>query len=837
MLFKVVGGSLILIVAGAIAARVAVAVLPEGRWRTRLIVGATFLGWFLWGALRKSSVNHWDQGLADQIAIVMSSAIIAAFWTVPAWLVCRRYDRRAATLPPAPPHVPHTAPSTPEEEYHRWFNSARLDRTVCGALATRMALRIFPFFAAKVSDAQDSARAKFYLELAAASLSALAVMRASSKYPEHILRSQPHDAQKWLERCNAAFSEQDATAREAAATAAAAVAVSKAETDKGSPLNDLEREQITRDAKRASRVSSFRADGTVSGAASTATHAIGVFTSHEIFARDMTRSALRGGDLEETRNALTSALEADVKALTSGADAGALSDMPLWPAGEPEWAAANWAALRDGLSQAAGWNVWSRWYEDRLSGSISADTPELIFTGKPEAAWNDGSKAWAAYLQKSLTKIADAAPVPSKEEQLQAEARTAVLLRRTDLPVSLGHPALSYLGGLPKLPTDFDWPRDDVAADDEEETVALTFLAQIDLSELPQFDGRMLLPERGTLFFFCSSVFEGEGEPPCRVLYYPESAAALPQREPPPDLMPLAGDGGDYQAEWLKKGDDLHACVEFKYPVVFLTFKDYGFKNDPIGEELLVKSLCKALGPGVPEDASLRLSKDANVFAKDEDWPFNWSLIKHVTRAIISRVESDLRPNSYRKPVHDKTRDSLLNLLAAANRSQDRAAAAPPYLSPDPEHKAHFRRWWGWWANAVVKYEGLKKDVQHYNFQFPDDVAKAITHNIKLLAEQGETALAQAPRKYVENFARRNHWTTPGQGAFSMAIHQILGHGAAVQNAPEEHRDDVLLLQLHGDDAFFPWHDNCMCVLQLWIEKDALSKRDFSGVQATLECD
>jgi Flp pilus assembly protein TadB len=101
MLFKVVGGSLILIVAGAIAARVAVAVLPEGRWRTRLIVGATFLGWFLWGALRKSSVNHWDQGLADQIAIVMSSAIIAAFWTVPAWLVCRRYDRRAATLPPA----------------------------------------------------------------------------------------------------------------------------------------------------------------------------------------------------------------------------------------------------------------------------------------------------------------------------------------------------------------------------------------------------------------------------------------------------------------------------------------------------------------------------------------------------------------------------------------------------------------------------------------------------------------------------------------------------------------------------------------------------------------
>ena len=52
------------------------------------------------------------------------------------------------------------------EEYFHWCNSAGLDRTVGGALATRMALRIFPFLVAKVSDAQDAARAKFYLELA-----------------------------------------------------------------------------------------------------------------------------------------------------------------------------------------------------------------------------------------------------------------------------------------------------------------------------------------------------------------------------------------------------------------------------------------------------------------------------------------------------------------------------------------------------------------------------------------------------------------------------------------------------------------------------------------------
>src|SRR5262249_27796821 len=298
--------------------------------------------------------------------------------------------------------------------------------------------------------------------------------------------SQPHDAEKWLGRCKDAFSGQDATAREAAAAAAAVVAVSKAEADKGSPLSKSEREQVSSDAKRDSRVSSLRADTTVSACASIVANAIRVFTSHAIYARELPRDALGtidtahrcvggylcGGSLEKARNAFMSSLEADVKALTSGANTRALSDIPLWPAGEPEWAAANWAALRDGLSQTAGWSMWSRWYGDRLNGSISGDTPELIFVGAPEGVWKEGSNAWEAYLQKSLTAtIGDTATVPSEEEQLQAGARTAILLRRADLPVSLDHPALSFIGGLPKLPSHFDWPRAEVAADAEEETV------------------------------------------------------------------------------------------------------------------------------------------------------------------------------------------------------------------------------------------------------------------------------------------------------------------------------------------------------------------------------
>ena len=107
-----------------------------------------------------------------------------------------------------------------------------------------------------------------------------------------------------------------------------------------------------------------------------------------------------------------------------------------------------------------------------------------------------------------------------KKEQLGAGARNAVLVRRSDLPVPLAHAAPSHFGGLPKLPPEFEWPRAEVRAEVKTETVALTFIAQIELSELSGMGS--VLPQSGTLYFFCSSHFE-DGSPPCRVFYSPLS--------------------------------------------------------------------------------------------------------------------------------------------------------------------------------------------------------------------------------------------------------------------------------------------------------------------------
>jgi uncharacterized protein YwqG len=444
------------------------------------------------------------------------------------------------------------------------------------------------------------------------------------------------------------------------------------------------------------------------------------------------------------------------------------------------------------------------------------------------------------YRYPPCTSIAieGASHMPGLElEELEATARAAVLVSRSDLPVPREHPGRSFFGGLPKLPRKFVWPRGKVRSADEIQTVALTFIAQIDLTELPPSDPSVLLPSTGTLFFFCSSVFEGDGHPPCRVFYYPGSVDPHPQREPPPDLMPLAGEGGDYQVKWLDAATDLHSKVEFKYPLSFLPFRDFAFKDDPVGGGLLIGSLCEVLGRGDPKEQDLLFHRRADDFAKDEDWPFNWLLIKYVANSVLYHVKYDLKGSSYRGPLDDEARDTLQGFEASARSWLEQSGRWPPLQIVDTQTKEAFRTWW---ANVARTYAQMRGRVAVYPHIFPQDVGNAITHTIRYMSAYGELPLA--PSKYVINVQKRNSWKTPtvkdGQNRFfSTAIHQIGGYGSSWQNAPAEHREDILLLQLQGDDAFFDWHTNTGCVLHFWIGRDALAELDFSGVEATLECD
>lgn len=426
----------------------------------------------------------------------------------------------------------------------------------------------------------------------------------------------------------------------------------------------------------------------------------------------------------------------------------------------------------------------------------------------------------------------------SERDEIEETALPAVLVRRSDLPVPLTHPARSFFGGLPKLPPQLEWPTAEVTACDTSETVALTFVAQIDLAEVPGSDWSPL-PKRGTLYFFCSSVFVGEGHPPCRVLYSPTNGGAYPDRTPPPDLMPLAGTNGDSQVKWLDPNLDFHSKVEFKYPVVFRLFRDFYFRDDAVGGKLMVEELCKALGPGEPQKNDLLEFRSVAKYEKDEDWPFNWLLVAYVVRSVLSHVLRDLKPGSHYRPLTDEAAVELKRLRAGAIGWIERCRVLTSLDGVDPDTKATFR---SWWFDVVQTYEKMDGLVRTSAGQIEADLGNAVNHTIRCMQAQDLDASDDAPFGYVANLARQNHWKTPtvkeGQRRhFRTALHQMLGYGSGPQDATEVHLEDMLLLQIQGDRAFFDWHSNVGGVLHFWINRDALAERDFSQAVATYECD
>jgi uncharacterized protein YwqG len=426
----------------------------------------------------------------------------------------------------------------------------------------------------------------------------------------------------------------------------------------------------------------------------------------------------------------------------------------------------------------------------------------------------------------------------SERDELEETALPAVLVRRSDLPVPLTHPARSFFGGLPRLPPQFEWPTAEVRANETLETVALTFIAQIDLAEVPG-SGWSPLPKRGTLYFFCSSVFVGEGRPPCRILYSPTDGGAHSDRAPPPNLMPLAGTDGDAQVKWLDPALDFHSKIEFKYPLSFGLFRDFYFQEDVVGGELMVEELCKALGAGEPKEGDLLQWRRASEYEKDEQWPFNWLLITCVVRSVLSHVLRDFKPGSHYKPLTDEAAVELKRLRVGAIGWLERCRALTPMDDVDADTKAAFR---SWWLDVALAYKKMDGQVSTSTGRIAGDLGNAINHTIRCMATQDADASDDVPLSYLANLARQNHWKTPtvedGQRRhFSTALHQMLGYGSGPQDATEVHLEDMLLLQIQGDRAFFDWHSNIGCVLHFWIDRDALTQLDFSQVVATYECD
>lgn len=101
-----------------------------------------------------------------------------------------------------------------------------------------------------------------------------------------------------------------------------------------------------------------------------------------------------------------------------------------------------------------------------------------------------------------------------------------------------GSPCRSKFGGRPALPVDFEWPRFEAANyDGETANRPLSFLCQIDLTEIAPLDRDGLLPKKGLLSFFYEMEsscwgFDPADEGCARVFYFEDTDTLVPTALP-----------------------------------------------------------------------------------------------------------------------------------------------------------------------------------------------------------------------------------------------------------------------------------------------------------------
>jgi hypothetical protein len=130
-------------------------------------------------------------------------------------------------------------------------------------------------------------------------------------------------------------------------------------------------------------------------AATAIDHAARVFAARDDFT---------GPDVDAEAAAMAS-VEADA-AFLCGRSAHALADAPLWPDGAtPDGLAAYWRDLRAALGE--GWEVWFRWYEDRLEGVGASEAADLAYAMVPPEKWEEGPAAANAWIKARLKEARD----------------------------------------------------------------------------------------------------------------------------------------------------------------------------------------------------------------------------------------------------------------------------------------------------------------------------------------------------------------------------------------------------------------------------------------------
>lgn len=421
---------------------------------------------------------------------------------------------------------------------------------------------------------------------------------------------------------------------------------------------------------------------------------------------------------------------------------------------------------------------------------------------------------------------------------VEATRRRAIHLRRV-YPPDRDVDTVGHFGGLPRLPSEIEWPRDAGTG------TPMMFVAAVDLARLPVFENAEGLPTSGTLLFFIiadGNRWDADGETPMgHVIHLPDGVGKAAERSPPTDAVPCFGDSWMYSFKRFSNSDDAPRSFD-RWPIEARA-KDSFCSIIPAPNEDR-----SGAGKWMEDAARRNLEATFLVYGRDapkrryhEDinplppppYPQFWRMIEAAAGEI--RFSTQFTLGSKWDPLSAKARLAYQQAHDEATAWAQEAGTHAPWNEPLREDRIRFRDWISDLDSRTYFPPGEyspKNQAETIHLVSGRAMSQTMAEALDELMALDPARLRAVMPEAEGHVAWRHAAIIDEQGDKKIVEHQMLGWGTEVQDVVSEHQQDVLLLQLDSDYGIrWMWGD---CgVIQFWIGADDLRDLRFDRVMTT----